>query len=200
MSIDLEAIRARRYSWVSAQASADLHSCIEEVERLRIDKGLLGNEIDDARMEVKRLRAENDEIRAAAEELIAAGDKMRESNVLLRDAVEHDETVYMEIARAAGFDHEPPSDERVCVEAVKAMRVERDELRAIIAGRETAPTDAEIEAHWRTGGGWTFQGWCLTRSAGQARSWRDQHSGFTTLVWRPLDAGGAPCAWPKESP
>lgn len=69
-------------------------------------------------------------------------ERLRESSARLRTAVEHGESVYHEIARAAGFDHEPPSDERACIAAVKALRAERDALRAIIAGRTTPPTGA----------------------------------------------------------
>jgi len=83
--------------------------------------------------------------------------------------------------------------------AVDALTLERDALRAIVAGRRTPPTEAELAAHAATGGRW--------RSANALGSWdsmtaRDverclEFSGDPGCVWWPLDATRALCAWPS---
>jgi len=130
-----------------AHAPADIAALCDEVERLRA-------ELDDARNvalgaveDCAGLRASLEEISEASIDLIAAGDKLRASNERLRNVVELDEAIYLDLARAAGFDHEPPSDARQCIAVVKAMATERDALRAVIAGRTTTPTGAEVDAH-----------------------------------------------------
>jgi hypothetical protein len=56
-------------------------------------------------------------------------------------------------------------------------------LRAIIAGRTVAPSDAEIEAHAAAGGSWLVR-------------YRRDETTTTRVGWHPLDATGRPCAWP----
>lgn len=85
------------------------------------------------------------------------------------------------------------------------LRAEVERLREIIAGRDRAPTDAEIEAHAAAGGlWWVFARWSRHGdakshdiihpwAAGVARFLRD---GQPDARWWPLDASGAPCAWP----
>ena len=68
---------------------------------------------------------------------------------------------------------------------------------AIITGRTTPPTDAEIEAHWRAGGTWVVEGVIVLRSAEAARSHRDQTS-WAAVPWVPM-RDGRPCAWPEVS-
>lgn len=153
-----------------------------------------------------RLHADADLIARAPTDIAALCDeveRLRASNERLRHVVGLDEAIYMDLARSAGFDHEPPSDARQCIAAVHALAAERDALRAdviryadgvasaergiaaqdeeiatlreIIAGRTTPPTDAEIEAHAQDGGRWVvrFDGLTYHSPCEGARSWRD---------------------------
>lgn len=65
-----------------------------------------------------------------------------------------------------------------------AARAEADALRAIIAGRVTPPTDAEIAAHLAAGGDWLV------------RKTLDATLIPRTVRWHPLDATGCPTTWP----
>lgn len=74
-------------------------------------------------------------------------------------------------------------------------------LHAIIEGRATAPTDAEIAAHEATGATWM-----IAHRDGQivvtAMSWpssRDWHVAKGAVRWWPLASDGRPCAWPEAS-
>lgn len=82
-----------------------------------------------------------------------------------------------------------------------ALCDEVERLREIIAGRDRAPTDAEIEAHEAAGGSWLMHVYGadprLLLSGALAIMWRDRMDGLDiTIRWWPLDASGAPCAWP----
>ena len=80
-------------------------------------------------------------------------------------------------------------------------------LYAIIAGRDAAPTDAELAVHHAAGGSWLVSGdgWARLRAgelADESAAWcrperTDLHHG-TTRVWRwiALDAQRRPGAWP----
>lgn len=77
-----------------------------------------------------------------------------------------------------------------------ALRAECERLRAIVEGRTTAPTDAEIDAHWRAGGAWLVSGSVVT-GAYEVR--RLASLGIAHLTWVPLGGtlhGRTPCAWP----
>ena len=85
---------------------------------------------------------------------------------------------------------------------VAALTAERDAAQAIIAGRTTPPSDAEIAAHHAAGGEWLgfredVRPWChgpevvsFTYSEEHERSAR-----ICSRFWA-LDAEGRPCAWP----
>lgn len=84
------------------------------------------------------------------------------------------------------------------------LATERDRLRAIIAGRTTPPTDAELAAHsqarcpglWitRDTGGNVITA-CGPRSLAELRR-EHEMDGDEGTRWIPLDAAGRPCAWP----
>ena len=82
---------------------------------------------------------------------------------------------------------------------VVTLERERDELRAIVEGREEPPTNDEIAAHEKVDGWWRFQ----TENdfgelfAEEARIERDYGE---VIRWWALDADGRPCAWPKVTP
>lgn len=81
---------------------------------------------------------------------------------------------------------------------IERLTAERDAAHAIIAGRTVAPTDAELEAHYATGGAWVLViatgAFSLERSSlGLIRYYRD---GGHVTRWIALDARGCPCAWP----
>ena len=84
-----------------------------------------------------------------------------------------------------------------------AMRADNVRLRAIVAGRETAPTGAELTAHHDEGGQWLVIRAAsprsivdTLRSVTDVRAWA--RSG-TPLRWLPLDASGRPCPWPTPA-
>lgn len=78
---------------------------------------------------------------------------------------------------------------------------ERDALRAIVAGRTTAPTEGEAAAHNVAGGWWVISraGVCPPAAVDAFRGDGDVGAYAPTArgaTWLPLDATGAPCAWP----
>ena len=84
-----------------------------------------------------------------------------------------------------------------------AMREDNVRLRGIVAGRETAPTDAELTTHHDEGGQWLVIRAAsprsivdTLRSVTDVRAWA--RSG-TPLRWLPLDASGRPCPWPTPA-
>lgn len=79
-----------------------------------------------------------------------------------------------------------------------AAKSDADALRAILEGRTTPPTDAEIEAHWRAGGAWLVE-LRVIRSETEAKRAAEQYRGLA-IAWRALDRRSAPCAWPVVSP
>jgi len=96
---------------------------------------------------------------------------------------------------------------------IAALTAERDAAQAIIAGRATPPTDAEIAAHADES---PIGAWLITATDGNrslVHLWRpfdaDSRSEdwemlrrrmgpfkFTIARWVPIDAEGRPCAWP----
>ena len=92
--------------------------------------------------------------------------------------------------------------------ATATLTAERDALRAIIEGRDTPPTDAEIAAHHAVGGSWrclspewdgTMTSDCDTARDLGAEGWA--HAARTVPMhgmtrWWALDAAGRPCTWP----
>ena len=82
---------------------------------------------------------------------------------------------------------------------VKHLRAELDALRAIVEGRTTPPTDAEVEAHLAAGGFWRWQnlpGDPAGPRFGHAFADEVEWLRRFPLRWWALDADGAPCAWP----
>lgn len=93
--------------------------------------------------------------------------------------------------------------------SIERIAWERDEARAILAGRTTAPTDEEIAAHEAAGGSWrVIASGPIRRATGRgALTYWDMTLGGVIPrlmeVWSegdprcwPLDADGRPCAWP----
>ena len=84
---------------------------------------------------------------------------------------------------------------------VKALHAEVARLGAIIEGRTTPPTDAEIDAHERVGGVWIIdhaEGPAFARFREDARLWQRGYPGKARR-WLPIDRDGRPCAWPVVS-
>lgn len=99
-------------------------------------------------------------------------------------------------------------DEVALLNMIPDMIAEIERQREIIAGRTTAPTDAEIEAHAAAGGKWwVFAQWNrggAEKSANIIHSWapgvaRYLRDGQPDARWWALDAAWAPCAWPEVS-
>jgi hypothetical protein len=79
-------------------------------------------------------------------------------------------------------------------DSVRALCVEVRRLRAIIEGRTTPPTPAEMLSHWRAGGWWLVLG-----ADGQVRSLCVRKDGDVFRGARRIiavDRDGRPCAWP----
>jgi hypothetical protein len=92
-------------------------------------------------------------------------------------------------------------------EANAGLRRELDTARAILAGRSTPPTDAEIEAHDAAGGSWLTNRGVV--GLGFSEVLEIEFPGGSILTgqrvedvalgiewWIALDAHGRPCAWP----
>ena len=109
------------------------------------------------------------------------------------------------LAVAVGLDPDG-SDPRAEVATLRAaaladagrLAAERDAALAIIAGRDVAPTDAEVEAHERANG--LGSAWLCVW---EGRQRVIEHSSGVRYIrgtggrpWWPLDATGRPCAWP----
>lgn len=104
--------------------------------------------------------------------------------------------------------------EFVNVRLNETLREEVECLRAIIDGRTTPPTQAEIAAHEAAGGAWLFfetknaEGQPLHDAAPAVAdhefSAYEAREGQVLLGhavrWWPLDATGRPCAWPVVAP
>lgn len=103
------------------------------------------------------------------------------------------EMVSADEARAMGPQH-------AAAEAVR-LRDTVIALHAIVEGRTTAPTDAELAAHDAAGALWM-----IAHRDGQivvtAMSWpssRDWHVAKGAVRWWALAIDGRPCAWPEVS-
>jgi hypothetical protein len=80
---------------------------------------------------------------------------------------------------------------------LREARAEVERLRAIVEGRTTPPTDAEIAAHSKSSGWWLVSSLDdmsleLIEQA-QERDWCIE---WGAERWLPLDHNGRPCAWP----
>ncbi len=112
-----------------------------------------------------------------------------------------------EIRNAEFIAHAPEDIDALITENERLTR-ELAAARAILDGRETPPTDAEIAAHAATGGRWR----CLVPEAlhmsadamhgHAARLHRETlvAAGWTRSLWWALDATGKPCPWPVVTP
>jgi len=213
-------------------SAADREAAVDAiVRRARTVAGLAGEIVDAlaraeaAEAEVARLTTEREGLYRAASHALAT---VREERDALRETVA-DLAERMEDARDGGevvalqaAEHRAAADalrderdaarraatlaetERDTLRALTdAMRADNVRLRAIVAGRETAPTDAELTTHHDEGGQWLVIRAAsprsivdTLRSVTDVRAWA--RSG-TPLRWLPLDASGRPCAWPTPA-
>ena len=113
------------------------------------------------------------------------------------------ETVSAEEARAVIELHDTLGAEDIAAQTPALARTVIA-LHAIIEGRATPPTDAEIAAHDAAGGTWLVRyrrdGWggddaALFLDVLAPRDVRGD--GLAAVRWWPLDASGRPCAWPE---
>lgn len=137
-------------------------------------------------------------VQSEARDAEAEAQSLRGSCASLTESIESAHAV----AKAAGVPSGTVADQMAALVAKRDER--RDEAVAIILGRDTGPTDAEIEAHAKSGGLWR----ALRVSVGVttsmdvldgigARAIRDMaaHLGHG-MTWWALDASGCPRAWP----
>lgn len=75
-------------------------------------------------------------------------------------------------------------------------------LHAVVDGRETPPTDAEIQAHAKTDGRWLVQSeYAVFISEDPPTDARDHRlKPPRSARWWALDATGKPCPWPVVTP
>ncbi len=111
-------------------------------------------------------------------------------------------------------------DRATLLAGMDALKAERDafnasatDLRDIIEGRTTEPTEAEMMAHEAAGGLWrwvsTMDGACIRGRSADAEPWvwgnplellpKRGGSVYVTRYWA-LDSRGVPTAWPKVKP
>jgi len=115
------------------------------------------------------------------------------------------------IARVAHFDNGhtealahlfavAPDDVKELSASVVAQAAEIERLRAIIDGRTTPPTDAEIAAHYASGGAWVHsdaRGSYADSDEGETIACREEAEAEGLIRrWIPLADDGRPCAWP----
>lgn len=80
-------------------------------------------------------------------------------------------------------------------------RKELAALRAILDGRTTPPTEAEIVTHHAAGGFWLVRARLgVPNVAVTLASARMAARNNLFALWIPLDAAGHPCAWPTVTP
>lgn len=161
----------------------------------------MGDTIESLRAEVERLTAERDAANTAIRRQAAAV-RMASSARERMDA--HDRATLQSLA---GKDRAAMIEELAAARrerddwnaAATALESERDALRAIVAGRTTAPTDAETAAHDAAGGRWLVAMQPLTSGFVSREVVRMRGVNFlcgAAARWWPLDATGRPCAWP----
>lgn len=130
-----------------------------------------------------------------ARSVIALHAKVARLQRLLDENVE-DRVRAHEILGGAEYESTADAAARVVQDEVSAS-AEAGRLLAIIAGRTTPPTDAEIEAHEAAGCGW----WLIVTENSfdydmlDAVS-RDEWVRVGVVRWCPCADDGRPCAWP----
>ena len=144
--------------------------------------------------------AEND---ARLSELACAAPALAAEVLRLRGLHEDAAAAHERLAiRAWGAvldDHDdPPASEDALIEGIELLRAERDALRAIVEGRTTPPTAAEIEAHHAAGGVWLLR-WPWREGVWAcAVCWRGVRDEWMPgAVCIALDAERRPRAWPE---
>ena len=155
------------------------------------------------REEIERLRAEaarlTRELNALPSDLAEAKRVGGEAFVAIADSCGCQEWQHLSDIVSAAHAMRVSHDNwhRDCVAAVTA----RDELRAILTGRTTPPTNEEIEAHTKTGGRWRTDR-VDAQEGIMARHHRDGSSPFSRQAtrWWAIDAQRKPCPWPEVSP
>jgi len=85
--------------------------------------------------------------------------------------------------------------------AIARLTAERDAAYAIIEGRTTAPTDAEIDEHAKARGAWCVADGAgggdvrsVARTVREIARWHRERG--AAWRWIALDAQRRPCAWP----
>lgn len=104
------------------------------------------------------------------------------------------------LATAEAYEHAAGIITEELRPAIERLTHERDAALAAVAGRTTAPTDAELDAHEAAGGRWLVTyGVCneVIDSKSVARARRETSAAVhLTATWWALNAAGCPCAWP----
>lgn len=106
---------------------------------------------------------------------------------------------------------EAPDDVKMLSAEVVAQAAEIERLRAIVNGRTTPPTDAEIEVHCASGGRWRSivpGEFILSTGDGDAVDARQTSAvqranalivNARGVRWWAITSDGRPCAWPVMS-
>jgi hypothetical protein len=189
-------------------SSADVIAALRtQIETLTAERDAVVTVVDTAKIHGARrsladrvavLASMFETVQSEARDAEAEAQSLRGSCASLTESIESAHAV----AKAAGVPSGTVADQMAALVAKRDER--RDEAVAIILGRDTGPTDAEIEAHAKSGGLWR----ALRVSVGVttsmdvldgigARAIRDMaaHLGHG-MTWWALDASGCPCAWP----
>jgi predicted ThiF/HesA family dinucleotide-utilizing enzyme len=143
-------------------------------------------------------------VRAMRAEFDAAREALRTEGAQMAADVA---AAHARVVAANGRAHEARLAAESLREANAGLRRELDTARAILAGRSTPPTDAEIEAHDAAGGSWLTNRGVV--GLGFSEVLEIEFPGGSILTgqrvedvalgiewWIALDAHGRPCAWP----
>ena len=179
----VSACRAQRETWRQIVAH-DPAFRVDAEYRARIDREeSLAASVEHHAARAERAEAERDAALAHAEELTRA---LRAAQSDLARALADGRVELRQRADDA---------ERVAADMLDDLK----HLRAIIEGRTTPPTDAEVYAHVAPG----RSGWWLVSSPDdmsleliEQPSERDWCIEWGATQWLPIDLDGRPCAWP----
>lgn len=186
LAFDVSALATGETDLCAVDPLAALGKALEAIAALH-------KRVDDLREELSNMAERTDGLAAIGEALGCPGATATECVAAARELVE---AWQIERANAATAMAADDVARTVCGE-------ENARLRAIVAGRDVPPTDAEIAAHHAAGGRWLVSHdhdgrrltYTLDATPDDARA-EARYAGPHPRRWWALDATGRPCPWP----
>ena len=209
---DVERVERER-EWTKGRAAeADRDALRRELDALRqTHAGDLARErerVEAAERECERRGAELARVRAAVRMHESAREQMdAHDRATLRSLAGDSRAVLIEELAGARRERDDWNARATSLEFERdAALADAAGLRAIADGRTEPPTDAEIDAHYRAGGGWIY-----SRPEGVRASVVVQPMTARTIIyaaacqretlrWMALDRDSRPTAWPVAAP